>query len=718
MTNNLYQFYNDEVNKETWAVDISGKHTCIIKSYLIEEQIPKNGINKIIFNAAKALGYCPNPQLLGVENKKTGLLIGKVQSGKTSSFITITSLAFDNGYNIVVVLGGTKTNLVEQNKNRIREYFEKDDSIIIFDTVNNSSQLTEENLKSFVENGRKIIIVTLKSSDRIHKLTSDLFLNTYFSDKPILIIDDEGDEYSLNAKVRKNLKSPTYESILNLLNCLKIRAFISVTATPQANLIIPTIDILSPDFGVLIEPGEGYCGLDTFHVQNSKYCIEIPDSEPSLLDNEGVPLSFYKALALFFVACAINKINENPHKKISMLIHPSHKVKDIAIVHDNTKWIIRNWKSKAKDKEDISFAELNSYLKDAYNEYENNGVDMISYENMLDTILSIINFHGLHFITGNNQLNDNDKPYDYNIYIGGQMVGRGLTIKGLTITYIIRSAKGISNVDTVQQRARWFGYKKDILDLCRVFATSKIINDFQEIRIHEEDMWETIKENEANGKQFKDMARMFILGKKLRPSRTSIGRTKYYSFSPWNIEDNYQIIEEYRKHNNSIIEQIMNDYEYISEEVSIGIKSKHKIIRNISFYDFVNRYLKNNFVSPGYSRCSVEYLLKVGNYVKKNCGDIQCNIVLMRDGKPSVHTVDNGKIHNYMVGRRPEGVPLSQCTYKGDREFIDENNITIQIHNILGKTPPYNQICSTLAIHIPKKYLDTLKNIIVPEESL
>ena len=59
------------------------------------------------------------------------------------------------------------------------------------------------------------------------------------------------------------------------------------------------------------------------------------------------------------------------------------------------------------------------------------------------------------------------------------MLGRGLTLKGLAITYIIRTAKGLSTADTVTQRARWFGYKSKYLDLCRVYAVEKIVKDFK-----------------------------------------------------------------------------------------------------------------------------------------------------------------------------------------------------------------------------------------------
>lgn len=91
----------------TWPVTIDGRYSSAIQKYLVEDGIPEDGVAKIIENAAKILRYAPNPNS-AAECHKTGLVIGKVQSGKTSNFISLTALAFDNKYDIVVVLGGTK----------------------------------------------------------------------------------------------------------------------------------------------------------------------------------------------------------------------------------------------------------------------------------------------------------------------------------------------------------------------------------------------------------------------------------------------------------------------------------------------------------------------------------------------------------------------------------------------------------------------------------
>ena len=118
MSDNIVMDYYSSL-AETWPVMLDGKYMSAVQNYLEADGIPSEGVNKIVENAAKTLSYCPNP-LTDEICQKTGLVIGKVQSGKTSNFISITALAFDNGYNVVVVLGGTKKPLVQQNRERIK----------------------------------------------------------------------------------------------------------------------------------------------------------------------------------------------------------------------------------------------------------------------------------------------------------------------------------------------------------------------------------------------------------------------------------------------------------------------------------------------------------------------------------------------------------------------------------------------------------------------
>lgn len=714
---NIIEFNRKKTTCKPWEIDITKTHIAVVKNYLLNDGISQEGVNNIIINGIKILGYCADPKTQD-ESKKTGIVIGKVQSGKTSNFIALIGLAFDNGYDIVVLLGGTKKNLVEQNKERMEDYFEKDPDVIVLDAEKNMSQINTESLDNFIRIGKKIIIVTLKSAAKLDKLRTSIFENYRFKNRPTIILDDEGDEYSLNTLIAKGKKSKTYEAICNLLDKLRIRTFISVTATPQANLIINTLDILSPDFGILVYPGDGYCGLNKFHLSDNKYCVTIPDNEKSLLEDNGVPSSYYDALSMFFVAIAIYRLRENDdRKKISMMVHPSFRVNDITNVCEKTKIILSSWKSFSLDITDISFETVKNHLLKAYNEYKNGGVEVGSFEDVCLKAADAIQRTGIHKITGNNQLEGNDKYYDNNIYIGGQMVGRGLTIKGLVVTYIIRDTKGVSNVDTVQQRARWFGYKEDILDLCRIFATRNILDCFSEIRIHEDEMWETIENSNSNGTNFKEMKRLFVLSDKLRMTRTSVGKTEKYTFTSWKPENKFLQNENGRKHNTELLNNLKTQYIEcgLAKKDYTGENSLHLIVENLNFYDVLKNDLRD-YISPNDPYCNLEIFKKMCSlFIKYEQTTLLCNLVWMRNYEKSYHNIrEDYKIPNYFVGRRPENVSEELCTYKGDRKYCSDNNITVQIHRIVNKLNNREEN-PVLAIHIPDCLLEKLKNIIIPD---
>lgn len=243
-----------------WAVNLDGRYMSAVQNYLVADGIPTDGVTKIVSNAAQTLSYCPDPEGIG-KCQKTGIVIGKVQSGKTSNFISITALAFDNDYDIVIVLGGTKKPLVKQNRDRIKEYFSTTKDVLVLDTTDFKDQLTAQKMHQFRKMNKKVVIVALKSPAQINYIADNIFFDSVLAEKPILIIDDEGDEASLNTLVKKGKKSSTYKAIENLKERLDRHCFLSITATPQANLLIDTLDVLSPDFGILVDPGKGYCGL-------------------------------------------------------------------------------------------------------------------------------------------------------------------------------------------------------------------------------------------------------------------------------------------------------------------------------------------------------------------------------------------------------------------------------------------------------------------------
>src|SRR6185436_1461870 len=101
------------------------------------------------------------------------------------------------------------------------------------------------------------------------------------------------------------------------------------------------------------------------------------------------------------------------------------------------------------------------------------------------------------------------------ILVGGQAMDRGFTVEGLTVTYMPRGS-GVGNADTIQQRARFFGYKLGYLGYCRVYLDSEVQDAFRSYVTHEEDIRERLLEYTATGRPLRDWKRAFFLDPNLK----------------------------------------------------------------------------------------------------------------------------------------------------------------------------------------------------------
>jgi len=707
----------DEKTTNSWPIKVDGRFTSFIKEALQKDGIPQGSVNRVIGNAASILTNCVNPEVRHKQSS-TGLVIGKVQSGKTSNFIALTSLAFDNGFDLVLVMGGTKKNLVEQNTERLeRSYSEIAKEVVILNTTKYKELVTEAKITDFLQTGKKVIIVLLKNTkSHINYVKEKVFSSrSVLLDYPVLIVDDEGDEASLNTLVSKGKESPTYKAIKNLRSGINRHSYISVTATPQANILIEALDVLSPDFGILVDPGEGYCGLDVFHGINDIHLIQIPDNEESLLEGF-CPDSINLALSMFFISCAVRDFRSTPNnkKKTSMLIHPSLKRYDHRVVTETIISTLNLWKTRAQDTSDISYNNLRKQFQIAYSSYIDSGVtELPSFDELEGKIIIALMGVGVHVINGDSVSNNTDKFYDYNIYIGGNLLSRGLTLEGLTVTYIIRTAQGTSNADTVEQRARWFGYKADYIDLCRVFATSKILKQFYSIRDHETDLWETVQLANLQGHKFKDIPRIFVLSRDLYMTRTSVAKTKRFVFNFWNFQRSFQDQDDCIESNKQIISNFKQAHSSNLKKFVISDRSQpHSYLVDLEFEE-VNSNLLQKFEFPIESKLNRTVVMKLQKVFKDNGIDPKIDIYWMRDGgQPAIHPVIDGEVGEYMVGRRPQDKDKPQI-YAGDRYITRPNRLQLQIHSIQKKGT--NIVSPVLALFIPQEYMSKITNLVIRE---
>ncbi len=213
----------------------------------------------LIYESESILNNCINP--VNTIGSTTGIAVGYVQSGKTMSFTTLTALAIDNGFRIIIYFAGIKINLLEQTTNRLKKDLLTDSDNSRFFKVHPSPTIKEGvhlKIKSALLLNHKpaILITVLKHYKHISELTK--IFETYevkeaLGNNGVMIIDDEADQASLNTYGRKNSKSldweedefsSTYSSILSLRAAILNHSYIQYTATPQGPLIIKIMDLI------------------------------------------------------------------------------------------------------------------------------------------------------------------------------------------------------------------------------------------------------------------------------------------------------------------------------------------------------------------------------------------------------------------------------------------------------------------------------------------
>ena len=256
---------------------------------------------------------------------RTGIAIGYVQSGKTTSFTALIAEAADQGYRVIVAMLRSSNLLLEQN----RSPFLRLSIWTIVATSDGStcrhrvfSRLPTE-IKHYLNRGRVVLITVLKHYSRILDVASVL-TKSVMDGYPVLVVDDEADQVSLNGRVRTGGETATYASIRELRSHFTAELYIQYTATPYAPLLLEVEDFLSPDFVELLHPGAGYVGGSELLVERGSDVMWVvtdgpaPKAEPSTL-----PLSLSTALTEFFAGAALLLAQGLHNAPVSMLVHPT-----------------------------------------------------------------------------------------------------------------------------------------------------------------------------------------------------------------------------------------------------------------------------------------------------------------------------------------------------------------------------------------------------------
>ena len=401
----------------------------------------------------------------------TGLLLGNVQSGKTGQMLGIISKLADEGYRLFLLLTTDNIDLQRQTYNRVLS------SLPLFNVL---SERDEEKFRALNQSS-PLIIVLKKNSSVLKKWRDLLVASETFKGLPLVIFDDEGDASSLNTLVNRHKVSTINKRLDEIKSTATSSLYLEVTATPQAIILQSIISDWKPSFTNYFKPGIGYLGGNFFYSDPKSYCVRYTseDELSQALDDDDIPCpeGLKESIYTFLVLCAHKKLNGE--QNCNFLIHPSAKI----YVHNKFKDIIDSQLNLLqRSTDDIGFKES---LRAVWGDLQHTRPDLEPYEDIEEEVTSILDNEEMIVIPLNSKsfvCRDSTNPdalnlaKGFNIVIGGNTLGRGITFPHLQVVYYCRNSKK-PQADTFWQHSRIFGYDREP-ELVRIFMPESLYKVF------------------------------------------------------------------------------------------------------------------------------------------------------------------------------------------------------------------------------------------------
>lgn len=523
-----------------WA-PVSGDYTAGLGDYLLqhEELGSPEDFGRVRAEASRILGRClpPGPP----DGRRTGLVIGYVQSGKTLSMTCLSALARDNGFRIVVVISGTTDILYGQSRERFEKHLRggaasREPWVMLANPTAAAHHRTFHTLVSdwrdqrvAPEDQRCLFITVMKNYRHLENLSA-LLGQEDLRGIDALVIDDEADQASLNTRPGTPTPSTTYTRLRQIRDRLPKHTFLQYTATAQAIILISLLDMLSPDFADVLETSPDYTGGRAFFVDRQDLVEDIPPAQlpAQVIGDIAPPASLIRALRFFFLGVAANRIRRFT-RPISMLVHPDrltaqHPPYRTWIEQTMDRWV-QVLRLPADDPERVA---LVAEFVPAYGSLSASAGPLPTLDELLDRLAIEIPrtlAWEVNSATGSEVIWDNAAAH---ILVGGDKLNRGYTVKGLTVTYMPRPG-GTWTADTIQQRARFLGYKRPYLGYCRVFLEQRIREAYEDYVEHEENLRQRVLVH--RDLPTKRLRRAFVLDRSLRPTRQTVLTDPYFRFA-------------------------------------------------------------------------------------------------------------------------------------------------------------------------------------------
>lgn len=555
-----------------------------LESYL--QRIRANG-NNALADAIKKTVDDVVPQYISnfsFNEHVVSLLVGDVQSGKTSHMFGLMCAAADESFTNFILL--TTDNILLQQQTYKRAERDLCDFCVC----------DENDYLKFVQNNlhKPAVIVLKKNTSVLKQWKNNLSSTNFCAGNPLFIVDDEADAASLNTQVNRNRQSTINKNLEAIKKTTSSSIYMQVTGTPQSILLQTRKSGWKPYFIYYFKPGKGYLGGNFFFTADPPKQIIFTDNDEAseIINDDEFPENGLKNALLTHLITS-GHIMLSGGTVCNFLIHPSVKTTQHAafagkignylneISHsceelETREAFYKIYESLKETKPDIrDFDEIYKYITE---QIQN---DKISIQ-LLNSVVSY----------------DENTQYEHgiNVIVGGNSLGRGVTFPQLQTIYYCRVAKS-PQADTMWQHARMFGYDRDAA-LMRVYMPPKLFKLFSDINRTNNSIIRQI-ENMSNGADIK-----IFYPEGLKPTRKNVldkkavdiysGGVNYFPFYPVNK-------------NVSAIDDLLRTFD--DDVYTVSLKLMVKLMENVDsevddwsakvFIGFINTLLAANPAEQG-----------------------------------------------------------------------------------------------------------------------
>lgn len=513
------------------------------REMLDHKHFPPKVLAKLDEVTDRILGLLGNPKEAGPWDRR-GMVVGHVQSGKTANYTGLICKAADAGYRLIVVIAGIHNNLRNQTQQRIDEGFVgKDTSRLSTGNANKyvgvgridnrnipvslTSSLRDFNKREAETNAFElrnlnvpVVLVIKKNPSTLRNLINWLQEHnarggTQLIDAPMLLIDDEADNASIDISKSPDEASRINSQIRELLQQFHRSCYIGYTATPFANIFIDPenehamygADLFPKNFIVGLEAPDNYFGAEKVFGDDANATRHILDNEDLLPlkhknhhEITALPESLETAVRAFILCRAIRIVRGDATSHNSMLVNASRFTSVQGELRNTIHLFLGNIerhirfnikKSSAVALEDAELASLYDVWIQEYDHLEFEWPDI--QHTLLEAAAPIKVVEVNSNSAGQLNYTDYEEAGLHVIAVGGFSLSRGLTLEGLSISYFLRNSM---MYDTLLQMGRWFGYRPGYEDLCRVWMSPDAEGWYEHIAESIEELRDEIRKME------------------------------------------------------------------------------------------------------------------------------------------------------------------------------------------------------------------------------